>query len=95
MSDYPKFPGFVAGCDTSQAAAESIEKDAPRLQREILKLIDTYDTATCDEIEEMTNIRHQSCSARFRELVLAGRIIDTGLRRKTRSGRSARVYRAV
>lgn len=37
-------------------------------------------------------MRHQTASARVRELVLAGLIEDTGKRRKTRSGRGARVY---
>ena len=48
---------------------------------------------TCDQVEQVLSERHQSVSARIRELVIAGRIYDSGERRATRSGKEARVYR--
>jgi hypothetical protein len=48
--------------------------------------------ATCDEVEETLQLKHQTASARIRELVIDDKLIDTGRRRKTRSGSSARIY---
>ncbi len=47
---------------------------------------------TCDEVEVATKLPHQGASARIRELVQKGLIEARGIRRKTRSGRSAAVY---
>lgn len=47
--------------------------------------------ATCDEIEVVTGLTHQTASARCTELLRDGVLIDTGQRRRTRSGRTARV----
>jgi hypothetical protein len=46
---------------------------------------------TCDEVDVGLHMRHQMASARIRELVLGGRLRDTGHRRLTRSGRLAAV----
>src|SRR5262249_7428356 len=92
---YPDRPGFVAGCDTSEAAAASLDDLAlSRLRRMVLARIMACGVhgATCDEIEVTERLRHQSASARVGELVLGGLIADCGRRRRTRSGRPARVY---
>lgn len=47
---------------------------------------------TCDEVEIVTGLKHQTASARIRELALKGLIKDSGKRRLTRSGRKAVVY---
>jgi hypothetical protein len=47
--------------------------------------------ATCDEIELMTGMRHQTASARIRELYLKDRIKTVG-KRQTRSGRMALIW---
>lgn len=84
----------VAGSDTSIAAAESMVPKTGRMQAEILRLLKGYEYGrTCDEIEAITGWSHQSASARIRELVLAELVVDSGDRRKGRSGRSGRVYR--
>jgi len=51
--------------------------------------------ATDDEIEVALGMRHQTASARRRDLVLSGLAKDSGKRRKTRSGRSATVWVAI
>lgn len=51
--------------------------------------------ATCDEVEQALAMIHQTASARILELAQVGRIIDTGRRRPTRTGRNARVYVTV
>ena len=48
---------------------------------------------TCDEMEVISGGAHQSVSARVRDCVLAGWIYDSGVRRPTRRGRKANVYR--
>jgi hypothetical protein len=50
---------------------------------------------TCDAVEEKTGLTHQCCSARINELENfkpEPLIEDRGIRRKTRSGRTAVVY---
>lgn len=51
--------------------------------------------ATCDEIEHLLALSHQTTSARCRRLAVLGRIVDSGERRKTRSGRNAVVWRVA
>ena len=48
---------------------------------------------TDEEIEDATGLKHQTASARRRELVLKGLVEHTGEYRRTRSGRRAKVWR--
>jgi predicted transcriptional regulator len=66
--------------------------NAASIRATILEHIRTTGNATCDEIEIRFGLRHQTASARVRELSLMKAIKDSGNRRDTRSGRSARVY---
>jgi len=90
-------PPYVAGSDTSEAAADSIIGDRARMQTMVYECIGATGIhgATDDEVEAMTGLRHQTASARRRELVQKGRVVDTGMRRKTRSGRPATVWRVA
>jgi len=91
---YPDRPGAVRGSDTSEHAAESVEHDVSRLRGMVYNFISACEHgATCDETESRLFMRHQTCSARIRELVIRGKLYDTGERRLTRSKRPARVYR--
>jgi hypothetical protein len=91
---YPVSPGYVAGSDTSKAAAQSISAGTVRAW--------VYDAIkksgkrgmSCEELEKRLHLRHQSASARIRELFLFGKIKVLGTRENS-SGRSARVYVAV
>lgn len=84
------------GAPTSKAAAESLSDEAlGRLRFDILKVIrrSCAHGRTCDEIEALLDLRHQTASARIHELLYRyHRIVDSGTRRKTRSGRTATVY---
>lgn len=84
----------VVGSDTSLAAAESVERQVPTMQRAVLDCIarGNDNGRTCDEVEVWLAMSHQTASARIRELAKAGAIVDSGERRKTRSGRKAAVY---
>jgi hypothetical protein len=92
---YPSRPGYVRESDTSHDAADSLDESAlSALRAKIYALIDVRGEygATCDEIEVGLALRHQTASARVRELALGALIFDSGRRRLTRSGRGARVY---
>ena len=93
----PQRAPFVRGSDTSEAAADSITPHGGRLRQMVFAVIVAAGDAgrTDDEIEVQTGLPHQTASARRRELVLAGRISDTGLRRTTRSGRKAAVWKVA
>lgn len=88
---YPLTPGHVAGSDTSEAAAASMNASAAGYRERVFAMF-ALGNWTCDALEERMNLSHQTVSARIRELVLAGRLTDSGERRKTRSGRKAAVW---
>ena len=95
MSDkYPDVPGHVAGSDTSEAAADSMIGPAVRKRLQAYEAIAEAgkDGLTCDELEHVTSMSHQTASARIRELAMARRVADSGRRRNTRSGRKAVVW---
>ena len=85
---------FVQGSATSQAAAESMEGVASSMQERVRLFIAEAGEhgATDDEIEAALGLRHQTASARRRELVLKEIIKDSGRVRKTRSNRKATVW---
>jgi hypothetical protein len=80
--------------ETSLEALDSVREQFPRLQGQVYYLILNAGAhgATDDEIEYNTGLRHQTASARRRELVILGKIKDSGRRRLTRSGRRATVW---
>lgn len=83
---------FVVGSATSKAAAKSMVKSAANIRESVFDLIESADLGvTCDEAEVTLNLKHQTCSARIRELALAGRIHQNGTR-PTRSGCAAAVW---
>lgn len=88
---------FAVGSDTSEEAAMAIEGDLAHLERVVYAefLKSGAGGATCDEIERRLGMRHQTCSARVHALDRGAAIVDSGERRKTRSGRRAAVYVAA
>lgn len=85
---------YVKGSDTSLEAAEEAVSFSASLREQILDHIQKLGGAgaTCDEVEVSFGLRHQTASARIRELVQVGSLKDSGARRKTRSGRGAVVW---
>ena len=98
MSKYDLYGGHPphSDKDTSLDAATSMKPIVDTLQDRVLAYIKSQGSwgAIDDEIEEALGMKHQTASARRRELVLMDppRIIDSGTRRKTRSGRTAKVW---
>ncbi len=60
----------------------------------ILAALQSAGEATCQRLESLTGLAHESCSARCSELLRDGKITIVG-RGVTRSGKPARLYRAV
>lgn len=87
---------FVAGSATSQAAATSINGSAANLRNTVLSTIRAAGAhgMTCDEVEVALSMRHQTASARIRELFLRNQIFDSTRRRRTRSNHTAVVWQA-
>ena len=82
--------------ETSLQAHESQKDKAPNDGARILGCIaaSTVTGCTCDEVETLLQFSHQTASARIRDLSKGGLLVDSGLRRKTRTGRSATVWKA-
>jgi predicted ArsR family transcriptional regulator len=78
---------------TSQMAAADIEEHLNRLEEEVLLAVLLLGGATCDEVEVVLEMRHQTASARLNQLEHREYVMDSGVRRATRSGRMAMVYR--
>jgi len=103
---FPSYPPYVADSDTSRAAAASMKPHTPYLRDRIMRLFDDrmpteYDVVvhgrqigwTCDEIETELGASHQTVSPRVYELARSGAIVDSGERRKTKTGRKATVWK--
>jgi hypothetical protein len=84
---------FHGGDELSEAANPSQARklrDRSRILRQVLERGAVG--ATCEELEILLFLPHQTCSARIAELRRLGWLLDSGQRRLTRSGRSARVH---
>ena len=85
---------FVKGSDTSKEAAQSMSPHVGRIAKQVFNYIVKQGIrgSTCDEVELALGLRHQTASARIRELVQRGMVVDRGYRRVTRSNRKAVVW---
>ena len=84
---------YVVGSETSREAAERIAPVASSIRIRIFEWVRERgrEGATCDEVEEALGLRNRTASARLTELVRTGALVDSGKRRRIRSGRTARV----
>lgn len=89
---------------TASASADAARDTSHRLGSDcakVLEYIKAKGTATTDEVEAGLSMVHQTASSRIYDLAGRNRrrpdllaIVETGLRRKTRTGSSATAYRA-
>ena len=102
--NYEPTPPHVSNSETSLEAAESIKPTVSKLRGEVLKCIKEMPSGlTCDQIEMILGLSHQTCSPRIGELrdqqpPLIQKVIDDEGRyakRPTRTGRGAFVYCAT
>lgn len=99
-----ELPKYVKTSDTSFMAAEAIAPFVTKLQEMVLNVALSAGTrgVTCDEVEQILDMPHQTASARVHEL---GKIhvdkegverpqmlFDSGARRKTQHGQLATVW---
>lgn len=83
---------YESSSETSAAAAASLDADLSRLEAYVFAVL-ARAARTCDAVEVATGLSHQTVSARVRGLVLRDRIVDSGDRAPTRSGRLAVIWR--
>lgn len=91
---------FVKGSDTSTAAADSMVDHSANIELRILSFFmheAGHQGATDDEIEQHLGLKHQTVSARRRQLEQRGMVVKMynhgqRIKRPTRSGRQAGVY---
>lgn len=91
---YPTGPGYKDR-DTSRDAARAIAPDASRIRKMCLMALAREVEATADEVAAVLNLSVLTVRPRFTELSKSGAIVDTGLRSKNESGRSAKVWRVA
>lgn len=86
-------PPFVAGSDTSEAAARAVTEPS-RLRAQVLDFLKKRGVrgATDEEIQAALAMPANTERPRRRELVLGKSVIDSGQRRRTMAGRSAVVW---
>lgn len=86
---------YHRGNQYSAAAHDSIK---PRKQQDISRILVVLyahpNGLTCEEVEFLLGMKHQTCSARFTDMKKMGWIIQCG-KRLTRSKRDAGVWRIV
>ncbi|WP_260482371.1 hypothetical protein [Sphingomicrobium flavum] len=90
---YPHTPGH-RGVDTSIEAADQLARKLGRLQRMALEAITRAGAAglTADELAERLDMDRYSIQPRTSELKRMGKIVDSRLRRKNCTGKSAIVW---
>lgn len=85
----------VRGSETSEKAGDSMIGPAKSLRTLVYEYLREFGPKTDEEIETALALKHQTASARRRELVLGGWVVETDERRETSSGRTATVWRAL
>ena len=93
----PKAPRKAPKLQETSLQAHKSQKDKAPLDRvAILARLRKYRTGTtCDKLEQVLNMSHQTTSARINDLVRLGKVVDSGRRAKTRTGRLAICWKAV
>lgn len=91
----PELPPY-SNLTTSKEAAESIVDSYPKTQSRVLRTISNHPVGrTCDEVEELTGLSHQSVSSAIRSLTKAGVLFDSRHRKPTRTGRNAIIWKVT
>lgn len=80
------------GTAPSRAAASAIAPLAATIRETIRAHVAKVGPSTCEEVERALGLKHQTASARIRELEQGGALEICGTRR-TESGVPARLYR--
>ena len=89
---YDGTPPHVKGSDTSRAAAESIRKTVGKGHRLVIHKLQSFGGLTDEELQHITGLGPSTERPRRIELVQMGMVVDSGVRRHTKSGRTATVW---
>ncbi len=90
----PATAPYQAHSGTSHEAAQKIVKSIGPLHERILAFLED-NPSTDEQIIDGTGLAASTARPRRIELVAAGRVVDSGQTARTRSGRSATVWRRV
>jgi hypothetical protein len=95
MNDDDITANYHRGNPYSEAAQQRTKRNKAGDLIRILKVLFEYPRGlTCDEVEVLLGMRHQTCSARFTDMKKFNWIVKCGSR-LTRTGSPAGVWRAV
>lgn len=92
-SQYPSDPGYKQTA-TAKDAAEAMKPRAALLREQVYEILRRC-PCTADEVAATLKESVLSIRPRLSELNAAKRIVDTGHRRKNKSGRTAAVWRVL
>ena len=94
MNGMDDFPPYAHDRDTSFEAAASMVNLTGKLRTKVARFLwnRAQYGATCNEMERLLQLKHETVSARIWELHNRGFIVDSGARRLTRSDRPAVVW---
>lgn len=85
---FPPGPAYVRGSETSREAAEAIAPKLGRLQEKVLQAIANQpDGLTDQEGQALTGLATNCYTPRRRELVMTGKVEDSGDRRRAEYSR--------
>lgn len=95
--DRPQTATGAAHPDTSHRAAARTRPQSASDRLKVLEYVEQCGPmgATCDEVEEVLGMSHQTASARVNGLMNDRWLVDSGRRRPTRSGSDATVWIAA
>lgn len=95
MPRLPEGPGWKQGDTSAQAAAEMAPKAATLRQMALDALREAGEPLTADEVAARLRMDRLSIRPRITELKDMGRVLDSGLRGKTRARKTAVKWRAA
>lgn len=99
MTSFPQaltrpYPPAHRHVDTSEAAAHAIAPRSTAIRADVLRFVEGCGRlgTTADELCEAMGLKIQTATPRLNELASLEQIGDSGERRPTRSGRTAKVW---
>jgi predicted ArsR family transcriptional regulator len=93
MTDFARTHARADDLDTAQSSAARAETMAQRQAAAIYTCLQVYGPQTSDQIAQHINLLPHQVIKRVSDLRNADAIVDTGERRRTRTGRPAAVWK--
>lgn len=93
MPETVPFSNRSTSWEAGQSILESPGDIRKKAKKAVLRHILQQGPHTCEQIETALGMKHQTVSARIRDLVRENYLIDSGEKRKTSSGRNAILWK--